>query len=236
MADKKAERIQTSILNGAEKKALVYLASRQPGWVTSDLLTWFGTFGALVIAAGYILSDSSIAWLWLASLGLVINWYGDSLDGTLARVRNTQRPLYGYYLDHTVDCINEALMFLGVGLSSLMRLDLALMIFVVYLFLTINVSVNAHLKSEFKLTYAKLGPTEFRVIAILMNVMFIFIRPLREFASSFTLFGRLVEFQALDIAGAAILLILIVIYLTTVIGDATAYAKIDPLPERKGDD
>ncbi len=138
--------------------------------------------GAIVIAAGYILSSQSIHFLWLSSLGFIINWYGDSLDGTLARVRDMQRPIYGYYLDHTVDCINEAFMFLGVGLSPLMNLPLALMILVVYLFLTINVSVNAHLKGEFKLTYLKLGPTEFRVFAILVNTLFILVRPLRDFS------------------------------------------------------
>ena len=92
---KQAERIQTSILNAAEKKVLVWLAQRQPKWMTSDILTAIGFFGALVIAAGYILVNQNIGFLWLASLGLVINWYGDSLDGTLARVRNTQRPVYG---------------------------------------------------------------------------------------------------------------------------------------------
>ena len=110
---KQAERIQTSILNAAEKKVLVWLAQRQPKWMTSDILTAIGFFGALVIAAGYILVNQNVAFLWLASLGLVINWYGDSLDGTLARVRNTQRPVYGYYLDHTVDAINEVIMFVG---------------------------------------------------------------------------------------------------------------------------
>ena len=114
MTDKKAERIQTSFLNGIEKKALVWLAARQPKWMVSDMLTFIGTLGAIVIAAGYILSSHSIHFLWLSSLGFIINWYGDSLDGTLARVRDMQRPIYGYYLDHTVDCINEAFMFLGV--------------------------------------------------------------------------------------------------------------------------
>ena len=96
-----AVRIQTSILNASEKKLLVWLAKRQPGWMTSDILTYIGTFGAAVIAVGYILSARNIGFLWLSSLGFVINWYGDSLDGTLARVRNTQRPIYGYYIDHT---------------------------------------------------------------------------------------------------------------------------------------
>ena len=79
-----AVRIQTSVLNALEKKVLVYLAERQPKWMTSDILTYIGTFGAMVIAAGYILSSWNINILWRSSLGFIINWYGDSLDGTLA--------------------------------------------------------------------------------------------------------------------------------------------------------
>ena len=164
-----AVRIQTSVLNALEKKVLVWLAERQPRWMTSDILTYIGTFGAVVIAAGYILSSWNINFLWLSSLGFVINWYGDSLDGTLARVRKTQRPIYGYYLDHTIDAINEVMIFVGVGLSGLMHLEIALIALVLYFLITINVSINAHLKKEFKLTYISLGPTEFRIIMILIN-------------------------------------------------------------------
>lgn len=166
-------------------------------------------------------------------LRLHCHWYGDSLDGTLARVRKTQRPIYGYYLDHTVDCINEAFMFIGLGLSYLMRLDLALMIFVVYLCLTVNVSVNAHLKSEFRLTYAKLGPTEFRVIAIILTSLFIFIEPLREFSTVVSIFGKDIDLRALDVAGLVILALLVIIYLVTIISDAKGYAKMDPMPKRE---
>lgn len=233
MADKKAVRIQNSILNGPEKKALVWLAGRQPKWVVSDVLTVVGIIGAIMIGAGFVLCSKNINWLWLSIAGFVVNWYGDSLDGTLARVRNTQRPLYGYYLDHTVDCINEAFMFLGLGLSYLMRLDIALMIFIVYLFLTVNVSVNAHLKSEFKLTYGKLGPTEFRVIACLLIMCIIFFPGIRKFRTSMRFLGRDVALTALDIAGLVILAVLTLIYLVTIFQDARGYAKADPLPERR---
>ncbi len=235
MADKKAVRIQNSILNGAEKKALAWLAERQPKWVVSDMLTLVGIIGALMIGAGFVLCSKNINWLWLSIAGFVVNWYGDSLDGTLARVRNTQRPLYGDYLDHTVDCFNEAFMFLGLGMSYLMRLDIALMILIVYLFLTVNVSVNAHLKSEFKLTYGKLGPTEFRVIACLLIMCVIFFPCIREFHTSMHFLGREVALTALDIAGLVILAVLVLIYLVTVIQDARGYAKADPMPERRDD-
>ena len=234
MENNKADaiRIQTSVLNALEKKVLVWLAERQPRWITSDILTYIGTFGAVVIAAGYILSAWNINFLWLSSLGFIINWYGDSLDGTLARVRKTQRPVYGYYLDHTIDAINEVLIFVGIGLSGLMHLEIALLALVMYLLMTINVSINAHLKKEFKLTYASMGPTEFRIIMIIINTLFALIRPLREFSHSFTLCGHSFTLGALDYIGALIIIILALMHLTTVRKDIKDYAKMDPMPRR----
>lgn len=227
-----AVRIQTSILNALEKKVLVYLAERQPKWMTSDILTYLGTFGAVVIAAGYVLSARNINFLWLSSLGFIINWYGDSLDGTLARVRKTQRPIYGYYLDHTVDAVNEVMIFIGVGLSGLMHLEIALLALVMYLLMTINVSINAHLKKEFKLTYASMGPTEFRIIMIIINTLFVLIPPLRDFTHTFTLSGHMFTFRALDYIGSVIVVILIILHLATVRKDIKDYAKMDPMPKR----
>ena len=231
--DKKAERIQTSILNGVERKALVWLANRQPRWVTSDMLTWVGTFGSVLIALGYILSNINVQHLWLATFGLIVNWYGDSLDGTLARVRKTQRPIYGYYIDHTVDGINETLMFVGIGLSPFLNLYTALALLIIYLQLTLNVSMNAHLKSEFKLTYAGLGPTEFRLVAIILNTLLIFIKPWQQFERVYTLFGKTVFVHALDYPGLVILAILFLVYIVTIWHDARYYAKIDPMPKQE---
>lgn len=224
-----AVRIQTSILNAAEKRVLIWLAERQPKWMTSDILTWIGTAGAVVIAAGYTLSSRNINWLWLSSLGFVVNWYGDSLDGTLARVRKCQRPIYGYYLDHTVDVVNEFIMVLGIGLSGLMNLNLALMILAMYFMLTINVSINAHLKKEFRLTYAKLGPTEFRIIMITVNTLFATIPALSGFSHDFTVLGHDFVFKAMDYVASVILAVLTVIYITSIVKDAKGYAVMDPL-------
>ena len=221
-------RIQTSLLNATEKKALLWLAERQPKWTDSDMLTFVGHIGAVVIALGFILANFSVHFLWLSILGFVINWYGDSLDGTLARVRKQQRPVYGFYIDHTIDAINEALMFMGAGLSPFMRFDLACVILVVYLMLTLNVAMNAHLKGEFRLTYAKLGPTEFRLICIVACLLLIGIKPLRTFSMTipWTLGG--LTLNILDVIGLVILLVLAVIYFVTIAQDAHYYAKIDP--------
>ena len=210
---------------------MIWLAERQPRWMTSDILTFIGTFGAAVTGLGFMLSDLDIRWLWLSSLGLLINWYGDSLDGTLARVRGSQRPLYGYYLDHTVDCINESLMFVGAGLSQLVRLDFTLFAYIIYLFLTINVSINAHLKGEFKLTYAKMGPTEFRLLMVIVNTLMICIPALQAISCNVCLLGRPLVLHTFDFLALGIIFILGLMYISTIVSDARQYAKVDP-PEK----
>lgn len=219
MEVKQSKRIQTSILSGTEKKVLRWLALRQPSWMTSDMMTAIGVLGAIIIGAGYALTNYGIGFLWLSTLGYVINWYGDSLDGTLARVRNRQRPIYGYYLDHTVDCINEVFMFIGAGLSPFFDLRVTMLALVFYLLLTVNVSMNAHLRSEFNLTYAGMGPTEFRIIMMILNtVMFCF---------GERMYDSIVP-NALVIVITAVLGI---IYLVTVFSDLRKYSKLDPMPK-----
>lgn len=230
---KQSVRIQTSLLNAAEKKCLVWLAQRMPKWVTSDLLTIVGVFGALLIFMGYLLSNYNIYWLWLSVLGLFVNWYGDSLDGTLARVRNCQRPRYGYYLDHNIDCINEALMFVGAGLSGLMNLSVALAIYAAYLMLTVYVSINAHLKNEFKLTYGKMGPTEFRLIIMVVNILFMYVTPLREYSYTFQFFDTPLTVGMLDYIGVSILVILWIMYLVSFVKDARYFAELEPLKKHE---
>ena len=229
MKQEQSTRIQTSVLAALEKRALVWLAQRQPRWMTSDMLTAIGVVGALVVAVGYVLSNYHIGWLWLSSLGFAINWYGDSLDGTLARVRGTQRPIYGFYLDHNIDGVTMAIMCIGAGLSTLLNLYVAMAVLVVYLQLSISVYINAHLKGEFKLTYAGMGPTEFRVIMIGVNTLFALIAPLREWAMRFTVIRMPVTFGAFDIVGGVILVVLVIIYLNNFVHDAEEYAKVDPM-------
>lgn len=225
-------RIQTSILNGVEKKALLFLAERQPAWMTSNILTFIGFIGSALIAAGYLLSAKNINYIWLSSLGFIVNWYGDSLDGTLARVRNRQRPVFGYYLDHTMDVVCELIMFLGLGLSGLIKFEVSVLILVLYLMLTLNVSINAHLKNEFRLTYAKLGPTEFRVLGIIANTIIIYVDSILLPLVDLNILNRHIELSMLDIIGIVILFILILIYSITVIKDLRDYSIMDPVKEK----
>ena len=231
MERKQSTRIQTSLVNKAERKVLVWMAERMPRWITSDMLTCVGVLGAVIIAAGYVLSAGDYRWLWLASAGFVVNWFGDSLDGTLARVRNQQRPLYGFFLDHNVDGINETLMFAGLGLSPFMNMGLSMSLLAVYLLLSIYVYISAHLKGEFRLTYAKLGPTEFRLLAIIVNTLLVSIEPLRSYGRTWVLLGGEVQVGVLDYVGVVVLVVMVAMLLYSLIHDGCEYAKIDP-PKR----
>ena len=226
-------RIQTSVFNALEKSILVGIAKRLPRWIKSDGLTALGVFGSMVVALGFILTNIDIHYLWLSSLGLVINWFGDSLDGTIARVRGTQRRIYGFFLDHNVDGITISIMAVGAGLSPYVHLPLAMGVLVAYLLLSIYVYISAHLKGEFKLTYAKMGPTEFRMLIIVMNTVFMYVPLIRDFERTFTVFGRSMTFTLFDYGVAGIMLILLVIYVMTLVQDIRTYAIMDPLPEPK---
>lgn len=232
MAKEQSVRIQTSFLNAAEKKALVWLAERQPKWMTSDILTFIGFLGAVIIAVGYALSANPV-FLWLASFGWIINWYGDSLDGTLARVRKQQRPVYGFFIDHTVDCINESIMVIGIGMSPFMKFDVAIMCLVAYLLISVYVYISAHLKGEFKLTYGKMGPTELRVIMIIVNTLWFFIPWLREYSLDIKMFGSIYSFSVLDFVGIFLFVGILIAYFGSLIKDGREYAKADPLKKNE---
>lgn len=164
-----AARELTFLLAEPERRVLRLLASRIPAHVTSDHLTALGVLGALGAAAAYVLSRYSPIWLWVASGMLVVQWLGDSLDGTLARIRRVERPRYGYYLDHVVDAFSTAAIGLGIGLSPYIDLGLALGVVIVYLALSINVYLESNVFGVFRLGYNRLGPTETRLIMILAN-------------------------------------------------------------------
>jgi len=229
MEEKKtASRIQTSILNPYEKKILVFLAERMPARVTSDMLTAVGFIGALIIATGYALSNLDLNWLWLASFGFVVNWFGDSLDGTLARVRNARRETYGFFIDHNVDVINECLMFMGVGLSPLVNMTFMMGVLVAYLMLSVYVYIDCYLKGEHRLTYGGLGPTEFRLLAILVNTLFIYIPQLTLWKRHIVLFHNEFDFGILDGIAVAVAFLLFVFYLGSFIRDIGYFSRIDP--------
>ena len=171
---KNHQRVNDILLGPLERPALQWFASHMPAWITPDTCTAIGIFGAFFIMVSYALSTLDKNFLWLASLGFVINWFGDSLDGTLARYRHIERPQYGFFVDHTTDAFNEVMIFLGLGLTPYIRFDVACLILIAYLLLSVLVYVRTFVVGEFKISYSKLGPTEFRVFAILLNLCMYF--------------------------------------------------------------
>ena len=164
-----ATRELTFFLAEPERRLLRAIAARLPAAVRSDHLTVLGVLGATGAGAAYALSSFSAAWLWAASALLVVNWLGDSLDGTLARVRRHERPRYGYYLDHLVDAYSTAAVGVGIGLSPYVHLGIALGAVVLYLVLSINVYLESTVFGAFRLGYGRFGPTEARLILIAAN-------------------------------------------------------------------
>lgn len=173
------QRVNNILLGPLERPALQWLAARAPAWVTPDLLTGIGFAATVVIFFSYALTNLDKGFLWLASLGFVINWFGDSLDGTLARARGIERPRYGFFVDHVIDAFGEVLVFLGVGLSPYVNFNIASVALIGYLLLSILVYITTYVNGVFRISYIRLGPTEMRVIAILANtVVFILGNPM----------------------------------------------------------
>jgi phosphatidylglycerophosphate synthase len=159
----------TFLLAAPERRLLRWIAARLPRAWMPDHLTAIGVVGALLTLTGYALSPRHPGWLWLASGGLFVNWFGDSLDGTLARVRQIERPKYGYYIDHMVDAVNTAVIGGGIGLSPYVGLPIALVLVILYLCLSINVYLESSVHGQFDLGFSIFGPTEVRLLLVLAN-------------------------------------------------------------------
>jgi phosphatidylglycerophosphate synthase len=166
-----APRSKKFLLAVPEARILDWIACRLPRAVKPDHLTALGVLASIGIAAAYVLSNGDEVWLWAASGLLVLHWLGDSLDGTLARVRNAERPRYGYYLDHLVDAFATAAIGIGLGLSPHMLLAVGLAIVIAYLILSINTYLETQAFGTFTLGYGRLGPTEARLLLVGVNTL-----------------------------------------------------------------
>src|SRR3954468_1019399 len=162
--DATAPREKVFLLARPEQRLLEAIARRLPARVLPDHLTAL----ALLAAAGFA-AFGALGWLWGMGALLVVQWLGDSLDGTLARVRKSERPRYGYYLDHLVDALATALIGIGLGLSPHMLLATGLLIVIAYLVLSINTYLETSVFGTFSLGYGRFGPTEARIALIAVN-------------------------------------------------------------------
>jgi archaetidylinositol phosphate synthase len=171
-----AQRLQTSLTAAVERKALKYLAERLPQWVNSDHLTLLGLVAMIAAGACYAAARWWPPAMLIVNLWLIVNWFGDSLDGTLARLRNRQRPRYGFYVDHIVDALGILAILCGLALSGYMSWLVALAFLVVYFLLSIDVYLATYTIGAFRMAYCKLGPTELRILLAIGNVA-AFLRP-----------------------------------------------------------
>jgi len=165
-----AERRHASLLAAPEKKTLIAIARRLPNWVSSDHLTALGFVSLAGVGLSYWYARTSRAGLALAIVFLILNWFGDSLDGTLARVRGRLRPRYGFYVDHVLDACGAVFVFAGLGLSGFMSKRVAVALLVAYFLLSIEVYLATYTVGKFHLSFLAFGPTELRLLLIAGNL------------------------------------------------------------------
>jgi phosphatidylglycerophosphate synthase len=172
-----AVRIQESLLAPLEKRALIWIATRLPRAVNSDHLTVLGITSMLAAGLAYWYSSVNPIGLWIVNVCLFLNWFGDSLDGTLARVRDRQRPRYGYYVDHVVDVVAISLLMGGMALSGHLSPTIAAFFLVGYLLLSSEVFLATHVLNKFQISFFKFSPTELRILLIIGNLFVYYMNP-----------------------------------------------------------
>ena len=220
------ERVNDTFVARMERWALPRMAGALPAWVTPDTLTLVGLVGALLTATGYYFAGTHDAgWLWLASLGFVVHWWGDSLDGTLARVRDIRRERYGYFVDQMADVIAVLFIFGGLGLGGVMRPLLAMGMATGYLLLFNLVNMVALARGVYKISFAGGGPTELRLMLIAVNTIAWALAP-RTFAFWGQMWTPFEVFALIAIPGLALL------FFGSALKEWRLLAALDPPPAR----
>ena len=216
-----AQRVQTSLLSGVEKKALIWMAERMPSFINSDHLTLVGLLSMLGAGAGYWLSGGNTAWLWMVNGMILLNWWGDSLDGTLARVRNRQRPRYGFYVDHVIDAVSAVLLLGGLALSGYMSATVAAGLLVAFLLLAVESYLATYTLGTFRLSHGLFSPTELRLLLMIGNFA-LFTR-----TEATILDGRFLLF---DVGGAIGVAGMLLLFAWAAIRNTTALYRQERLP------
>ncbi len=218
---KKDERINDILLGPLERPALLWLCQHMPRWVTPDILTLVGIVAALQIGISYALTVYDRNFLWLASFGFALQWFGDSLDGNLARFRKIERPKYGYFVDHIVDAFSTTAICVGIGLSAYVGFVWAMLDLVAYLLMSILTYIQTNVTGVFKISYGKIGPTEIRVLIITVNVFFYFgTNPPVDFS--------FVHIRLYDLVAAVVALLIFLYFLFFSVKQAVDLARLEP--------
>lgn len=217
---KPAVRVQLSLLAGAEKRCLVWLAERMPGWVNPDHLTALGLLAMLLAGLSYWLARWNRYALLLVIFWLAVNWFGDSLDGTLARVRRQERPRYGFYVDHVVDAFATLFLLGGLALSGLMSAQVALGVLIAYFLLCIEVYLATYTLGTFRLSLARISPTELRILLAVGNLMLLY-RPVLYF-------GRH-AYRLFDVGGVVAVVAMVIVLVASVAKNALTLYRAERL-------
>ena len=221
---REAARQLSGMLAPAEKRALVWMAERMPTWVTSDQLTALG-FLALVAAGGcYALARWDQTFLAVVILCLAVNWFGDSLDGTLARVRKQQRPRYGFYVDHVLDAAGTVCLLGGLAVSGYITPVVALGVLVAYFLLNIESYLATHACATFQVGVWGVGPTELRILIAIGNVR-LMVDPW------VTISGR--EWLLFDVGAAVAGAGMVVAFIASAVSNTVRLYRAEPLPSRR---
>lgn len=218
-------RVHESWLARHERRALTWLAQRMPAWVMPDHLTALGLGGALLTGLAFAGCHFLPALRWLACVGLALNWFGDSLDGSLARYRGIERPRYGFFIDHSSDVISQLAIFLGLGASPYMRFDVACLALLAYWLAALYTFIRATATRVFQISYLGVGPTEIRLGLLL------YILALPEIGS-LTLATRFGSFAPIDDAVVLIFVAVVVLFVVSVFVEGRRLAALEPAPER----
>jgi phosphatidylglycerophosphate synthase len=214
------KRETQTLLSFIEKPALIWLAKNLPSYFTPDVLTVLGLIGSLLTGLGYFLTLYNNYYLWLASFGLLVNWFGDSLDGTVARFRHIERPKYGFFIDHTLDSVSMILIGIGVGLSPHARFDFVLLALVGYLLMSILVYIKTFVHGVFKISYFGFGPTEVRLFIILVNIIVFYFG-----SGDFQILG--LDLTFIDIAAAFFAIVLFIFFFASLIIEGKQLKLVD---------
>jgi phosphatidylglycerophosphate synthase len=217
------------MLGGVERPTLAWIADRLPEWVLPNHLTGLGVVGALVTAAGFIMSRWTVSWLWLACAGLILNWLGDSLDGTVARRRGIERPRYGFFIDHTTDMLSQALIFLSLGLSPCAHFGVACLGLIAFLMMFVYTLIGAHVRDVMQITYLGFGATEIRALLLLGNLLILAFGIVR-LQSSHAPLSWLGAFSGHDLGICLISLGAAIVIVLSTVREARSLAALDPTP------
>ncbi|MCX8056813.1 MAG: CDP-alcohol phosphatidyltransferase family protein [Ignavibacteria bacterium] len=220
MTTNQHQRETTTILSFVEKPILNWLAKTLPNFVTPDVLTFFGMIGSILTGVGYSLTTYSSYYLWLANFGLLLNWFGDSLDGTVARFRHIERPKYGFFIDHTLDSVSMVLIGIGVGLSPYARFDFVLLALVGYLLMSILVYIKTFVYNVFKISYFGFGPTEARLFIVIVNILVFYFG-----VGSYKIFNFDLTF--IDIAAVFFAMVLFLFFIISVFQEGMELKRAD---------